>query len=111
MDVQQIKFFRFKDLEHLGGQREGVWRMVEERVGDHLGLVEVDARVLQVHADRRGVADEMDVVIARGEFLAEFSGNDTRAAIGGIAGYADAHSSRVTPAFPCRGLAGAWYNG
>src|SRR6266852_9166606 len=43
----------------------------------------------------------MDVVIARGEFLAEFSGNDTRAAIGGIAGYADAHSSRATPAFPC----------
>src|SRR3989442_14943790 len=65
--------------------------MVEERVGGDFDFVEVDARVVGIHANRRGVADEMDVVAAGGQFHAEFGGNDSGAAVGGIASDADAH--------------------
>jgi len=67
--------------------------VVEERVGDDFDFVEMDARVIGVHADWRGVADEMDVVAARGEFHAELGGDDAGAAVGGITGDADAHRS------------------
>ena len=53
--------------------------------------MEVDVRVVGVHADGRGVADEMDVVAAGGEFLAELGGDDAGAAVGGVAGDADFH--------------------
>ena len=57
----------------------------------HFDFVEMDARVVGVHADRGGVADEMDIVAARGELHAEFGGDDARAAVSGVTGYADAH--------------------
>ena len=62
----------------------------------------MNVRVVGVHADRRGVADEVNVVPARGELLAELGGDDARAAVGGIAGYADAHNLIRTP-LSCRG--------
>ena len=48
-------------------------------------------RIVGVHADGRGIADEMNVVAAGGEFLAELGGDDAGAAVGGIARDADAH--------------------
>jgi len=65
--------------------------VVKERVGGDFDLMEVDVRVVGVHADGRGVADEMDVVAAGGEFLAELGGDDAGAAVGGVAGDADFH--------------------
>ncbi len=73
----------------MGGQR--VRRMVEKRVGNDFHFVEVDAVAVAVHADGRGVADEMDVVAARGEFHAEFCGHDAGAAVGRVTGDDDAH--------------------
>jgi hypothetical protein len=67
--------------------------VVEKRVGDHFHFVEMDARIVGVSADRRGVADEMNVVAAGGELHAEFGGDYAGAAVGGITGYAYAHES------------------
>ena len=65
--------------------------MVKEGIRRHLNLVKKDVRVVQIHANRRGIADEVHVVVARRKFLAEFRGNDAGAAVSRIAGYADAH--------------------
>ena len=65
--------------------------MVEERVRGYLDFVEVDVGVVRIHADGRGVTDEMDLVAAGGEFLAEFGGDHAGAAVSGITGYADTH--------------------
>src|SRR5579863_2204462 len=53
--------------------------------------MKVNVRVVGIQADRRGIADEMNIVPARGKLHAELGGNDARAAIGGIAGDADLH--------------------
>jgi len=42
--------------------------------------VKENVGVVQIHADGRRVADEVDVVTASGEFLAEFGGDNTGAA-------------------------------
>jgi hypothetical protein len=91
MDMEEVEGFGFEDFEHFGGEGEGVGRMVEERVGDDFDFVEMDARVIGVHANGRGVADEMDVVAAGGEFHAELGGDYARAAVGGVTRYAYAH--------------------
>ena len=91
MDMEQIERFGFENFEHFRGERERVWWMVKERVGDHFNFVEMDARIVGVHANGRGVADEMNVMATRGELHAEFGGDDAGAAVGGIARDADAH--------------------
>ena len=50
-----------------------------------------DVRVVQVHPNRRGIADEMNIVAARGQLLAKFGCDDSGAAVGGITRYADTH--------------------
>jgi len=77
MDVEEIERFGFKYLEHFCGERQGIRGVVEERVGGDVDFVEMDVRVVLVHANGRGVADEMNVVAAGGQFLAEFGGDDS----------------------------------
>jgi len=69
--------------------------MIEQRIAGDFDFVEVNVRVVEIHADGRGVADEVDVVAACGEFLAELGGDDAGAAIRGIAGDADFHCRRA----------------
>src|SRR6201984_2725034 len=66
VDVEQVQRFGFEYLEHFGGESQGVGRVVEERVGSDFDFVEENMRVVQVHADGWGVADEMNVVAASG---------------------------------------------
>jgi len=101
VNVQQIQLLGLEDLEHFGGESQGVGRVVEKRVGSYLDFVEKNVRAVQVHADGRGVADEMDVVAASGQFLAELSGYDSGAAVSGVAGDANAHGFQVPS--PLRG--------
>jgi len=91
MNVEKVERGRLENLKHFGGKSESVGRMVEERVGDDFDFVEVNALAVRGHADGRGVADEMDFVAAGGELHAKLGGDDARAAVGGIAGDADAH--------------------
>ena len=74
--VQEIERLGLKYFQHFCGERQSVGRVVEERVGSYLHFVEMDVRVVGVHADGRGVADEVDVVAAGGQFGAEFGGDD-----------------------------------
>ena len=97
MDVEDVEGFGLKDFQHFGGEGESVGRVVEEGVGGDFDFVEEDVRVGEVHADGRGVADEVDVVATRGELLAELGGDNARAAVGWVACDADAH--KVSPVF------------
>ncbi len=65
--------------------------MVKERVRDDLDFVEVDALAVGIQANGRGVANEMDIVAAGGKLDAKLGGDDAGAAVGGVAGDADAH--------------------
>src|SRR5947207_14964763 len=97
--MQQVQRLGFKNFQHLGRERQSVWRMIEQGIRCDLDLVEKDVRVVQVHSDGRSVADEVDVVAAGRQLLAEFGRDNAGAAVGGVASNADAHSS----AFPsCR---------
>lgn len=91
MHVQDVERFFFEDFQHFDGEGERVGGVVEEWVLDDLGLMEVDAGIAGVHADGRGIGDEMHVVAAGSEFLPEFGGDDARAAVGGVACDANTH--------------------
>ena len=67
--------------------------MIEKRVGDDFDFVEANAAVAGVHADGRGVADEMNFMAAGRELHAQFGGDDAGAAVSGIARDADAHEN------------------
>jgi hypothetical protein len=95
VDVEEVQGFGFEHFQHFGREGQGVGRVIEERVAGNFDLVEMSVRVVGIHANRRGVADEMDIVAARGEFLTELSGDDAGAAVGGVAGYTDAHGAEV----------------
>jgi hypothetical protein len=93
MNMEQVERFGFEDFEHFGGESQGVRRVIEKGVGGDFDFMEMDVRVVRIHADRRGVADEVDIVAAGGELLAELGGDDARAAVRGITGYADTHGA------------------
>src|SRR5260370_25894647 len=71
--------------------------MVEERIGSDFHLVKGNVRVAEIHADRRRIADEMNVVAARGKLLAQLRGDHAGTAIRWIAGDADAHETASDP--------------
>ena len=92
MNVKQVERFFLKDLKHFRGERQGIRRMIEQRVGDHGCLVKMNVGIILIHANGRGIGDEVDVVSAGGKLLAKFGCHDAGAAICGIAGDADSHS-------------------
>ena len=59
--------------------------------------MKMNVRIGQIHPDRRSVADEMNVVPASSQFLAELRSHDARAAVRGVAGDADAHEPGKSP--------------
>jgi hypothetical protein len=91
MNVEQVERAGVCDLKHFRRQRERVRRMVKERVAGDFDFVEMDIGIAVLQADGLRVADEMDVVAARGEFHAKLGGDDAGTAIGGVARDADAH--------------------
>src|SRR5437868_1307885 len=94
MDMEQIQRLGFEDFEHFGGESQGVRRMIEQRIRGDFHFVEKNVRIVQVHADRGSVADEMDVVATSSKLLAKFGGDDAGTAVSGVAGYADSHQFR-----------------
>src|SRR5215467_2840114 len=90
--VEQVERFGFEHLPHLRGQSQGIRRVVKQGVAGNLHFMEEDVRVAPIHSNRGSVADEMHVMPAGGQFLAELSGYDAGTAVGGVAGYTNAHS-------------------
>lgn len=66
--------------------------MVEEGVRNDRSLVKMNVGIILIHADWRGIGNEMYVVSASGKLLAKFGCHDAGAAISRIAGDADSHS-------------------
>jgi hypothetical protein len=64
VDVEHVETFGLEDFEHFGGERERVGRMIEQGIGGDFDFMEVDVGVVGVHADRRGVGDEVHVMAA-----------------------------------------------
>ena len=81
MHMQQVEFTRIGDFQHFRGQRERIWRVIEERIRSDLHFVKLDIRVAILQTNRLCVADEMDVVPAGGEFHSELGGDDARASV------------------------------
>src|ERR1700733_1348701 len=65
--------------------------MFEERVVGDGDFVVIDVGFATGEAERLGVGDEVDLVATGGEFDAEFGGDDSTAAVGGVTGDADLH--------------------
>ena len=69
--------------------------------------MEVDVRFASGEAEGLRVGDEVDLVASGSQFNAEFGGNYTTAAIGGITGDADLHRIpgllRLSSCFPLDG--------
>src|SRR5437773_12093522 len=92
MCVEMVERVRLESYEPLGGECARVGRVIEQGIGGDFHVVEMDARAVGFPADRRGVASEMNIVAAGGKLDAKLGGDDAGAAVGGVAGDADAHS-------------------
>ena len=121
VDVQHVEPVLAAHLGHLHRERQGVVGVLEQAVGVDAHRVEVDAGRVRRQPERALVADEMHVVPAAGELVAQRRREDAAAADRGIAGDADperavaAHvriGSRCGPAAPAnRRRAGRWDRG
>src|SRR5439155_20241644 len=80
-------------FEHLRRKRQRVRRVIEQRIGRDFDFVKVNMWIGQIHANRRCITDEMNIVTACGQFLAELRRHDAGAAISRVAGDADAHEA------------------
>ncbi len=69
--MQQIQRLGLKDFQHLGGERQGIGWVIEQRIGRDFHFVKMRVGIVGIHADRRRVADEVDVVPARRQFRAQ----------------------------------------
>ena len=86
MDVQHLQPVGGCHLDHLGGQRQRVGILLEQRIFANLHLVKGDPRRQIDQTQRRRIADERDRVPAQGELLAQLGGEHPAAAMGGVTG-------------------------
>ena len=87
--VDEIEPVVAGNLREFHGERQRVIGIFEETVAVDLDRMKVDARGVGGEAKRALVADEVNLVAAGGEFLAEGRGEDAAAADAGVAGDAD----------------------
>jgi hypothetical protein len=71
VDMENIEALRVPHFSHLHRQRQCVVRARKHRRVPHLDLVKMDARAGEIEPDWFGVAEEMDVVSARGQLRPE----------------------------------------
>ena len=89
MHVQQIEIVQLRNFGHPRGQRQIVRRIVEQRVSRDFYFVVVNVRGRAIQPNRLGVGNEVNVVPALRQFEAQFGGNYTATAVGGVTGDAD----------------------
>ena len=92
VNMQNIQVISSHHFSHLRCEDQIVGRVFEQRVCEDFDLVEKDALVHR-KANRKRIADEVNVVAAPGKFLAEFSSDDAASPVSWIASDADLHSS------------------
>jgi hypothetical protein len=85
--VHEVELVVAGDLDDLGGERQRVGRVLEERIVRHHHLVVEEPRLgrrrlEQRQARRERVADDVHLVAAGGERHGELGGDDAGAAVG-----------------------------
>jgi len=105
VDVEKVELLVDADFHHLGSKRQGVMTVIEQRVLEHFDFVQKNVLPEPVKARRELGADEVHSVAPSGERQPDFSGNDSAAAEGRIAGDPDpqqpvlhSSTSRTSPA-------------
>src|SRR6202035_4623578 len=81
VDVQHVEAVVARHLDHLGGERQRIGRVLEERVTRHDHLVEVELRGDEGEPRGEGVADDVDLVAALGQGHGELGRHDAGAAV------------------------------
>ena len=89
--VDDVEAELARHLDDLVRQREQVLRFAEQRIRRGQHLVEREPLLELAEPERRLRADEVHLVAAAGERLAELGGNDAAAANRGVADDADVH--------------------
>ena len=95
MDVQQIQPLALRDLVLLDCQGQRVRGLLEQRIVDRRDLVEGHPLDHPPQPEWAGIRDEVDVVPAAGELQPQLGRNGAGAAVGRVAGDADAHGAVV----------------
>src|SRR5205814_10438799 len=81
-----------------GGQRQIVGRVVKQRVTGYLDLMIVNVGMRSGQADGLRVGDKVNLMSALRQFHAQFGGDHSTAAVGGITGNSNFHrSARLGP--------------
>jgi len=91
VDVEEVELVIGGDFGHARGEGEVVGRVFEERVVGDGDFVKLDVLLAAAEAEGLRVGDEVDLVASGGELDAELGGDDSAAAVGGIAGDSDLH--------------------
>src|SRR6185503_18422237 len=89
--VDDVEAELARNLDDLVRQRQQVLRLPEERIGRRQHLVKRQPRLELAEPERRLRADEVDLVTAPGQRLAELGGDDAAAAHRGVTDDADVH--------------------
>ena len=92
--VQQLEPLALGDLVLFDRQRQCVRRLLEQRIVDRGDFVKGHALDDPPQPERAGVGDEVDVVPAAGQLQPQLGRHSAGAAVGRVAGDADAHGSR-----------------
>ena len=101
MNVEQVEIVQLRDLGHARGQRQIVWRIVEQGIARHFDFVIMNVRFLAAQPDGLGIGDEMNLVAALRQLQSQLRGYDAAAAVGGITGDADLHRLPVSSWLAC----------
>src|SRR5579862_8470678 len=91
MDVQEIEIVKLRNFRHAGGERQIIRRIVKEWIPRDFHLVVVNVALFASQPDRLRVRNEVDFVIALGQFHSEFGRDYSTAAIRRITSDADFH--------------------
>ena len=99
MHVQQVELVDLGDFRHARGQRQVVWRVLEQRIARDFHLVIVDVLLRLGQTDGLRVRDEVHLVTALGQLETEFGRDHAAAAVRGITGDSDLHDEWISVAF------------
>ena len=91
VDVEQVEQIILGYFGHARGEGKIVGRKLEEGIVRDRNFVVEDAGFAAGEAKGLGIADEVNFMAERSQFNAEFRGDHSAAAVGGVTRNSDAH--------------------
>ncbi len=93
VNMQDLQLLDLRHLSHLGGKRQRVREILEQRVLDNVHLVETDAGRQTSQTQRRRIADERDLVPVLDQVLAQLGCHHAASPVRWIARNANPHNA------------------